>query len=117
MGVAGAMRRIVMRAVVVALSFLMLVSFGAAAQQPAPSPVPDKTGKIVAIGVGALIGIVAAEAIVVGDAAAIVGGVAGGVIAAWWYESAGDTSSPRGNVKPTAARQAAYHGETLVLTR
>ena len=114
-----------MRALVIALSLLALTSFGAAAQQPAPPAAPStpaptdsvKTGKVVAIGIGALLGIVAAEAVVVGDAAAIVGGVAGGVIGAWWYNSSGDSASPRGNVRPTAAQQAAYQGGALVYIR
>jgi hypothetical protein len=114
-----------MRALAIALSMLLLVSFGAAAQQPAPapqSPAPAptesvKTGKVVAIGLGALLGIVAAEAIVVGDAAAIVGGVAGGCIGAWWYSNSGEAASLKANVKPAAAREAAYHGEMLVVAR
>lgn len=108
-----------MRAVAIALSLLVLVSTGAVAQQPTPAPQATplenvNTGKVVAVGVGALLGIVAAEALVVGDAAAIIGGVAGGLVGAWWYNSGGDSASPRGSVKPTAARQAAYHGATPV---
>jgi phage tail tape-measure protein len=76
-----------------------------------------RTGKVVAVGIGALLGIVAAEAIAVGDAAAIVGGVAGGAIGAWWYTSSGDSASPRGNVKPASMHEAAYHGQTLVTIR
>src|SRR5215467_7704947 len=112
----------VMRAVVIALSLLVLVSTGAVAQQPAPAPQASpmdnvNTGKVVAVGIGALLGIVAAEAVVVGDAAAIVGGVAGGLVGAWWYSSGSETASPRGNVKQTGAREAAYQGGGLVIVR
>ena len=115
-----------MRAFIIALCLLVLLPFGAVAQQPAPAPAPAKpaapvegvnTGKVVAIGVGALLGIVAAEAVIVGDAAAIVGGVAGGAVGAWWYNSSSETAQAKANIRPTAAREAAYHGEMLVLAR
>jgi hypothetical protein len=72
-------------------------------------------GKIIAVGVGALIGVVVAPAVIGGDAAAIVGVVAGGLIGAWWYSSADGSASARADVRPTAAREAAVRTGEMVL--
>lgn len=56
--------------------------------QPAQSDVAGvSSGKVLAIGVGALLGVVAANAIVAGEGVTLVGGAAGGLLAAWWYEN------------------------------
>src|SRR5712691_7131414 len=80
-----------------ALALLVLSPLTAAAQQraaPAPvAPAPTNEGisssKILAIGAGAILGVVAAQAIVAGEGLTLVGGVAGGVLAAWWYDNSG----------------------------
>ena len=83
--------------IVGAFALLLLSPLTAAAQQrtapaqPAPAA-PAATAevssaKVLAIGVGALLGVVAANALVAGEGVTLVGGVAGGLIAAWWYES------------------------------
>jgi hypothetical protein len=73
------------------LALLFLVPHGALAQ-PAGAPTQNtpeiSTAKVLAIGIGVILGAAAAQAIVVGDGVALVGGIAGGVIAAWWYQSA-----------------------------
>lgn len=72
------------------LVLLFLGPQGALAEPPA-APLQNApeigTAKVLAIGIGAILGAVAAQAIVVGDGVALVGGIAGGVIAAWWYQS------------------------------
>jgi hypothetical protein len=86
--------------VVGALALLLLSPLTAAAQQraapvqpvqpapPAASAAAEvSSGKVLAIGVGALLGVVAANALVAGEGVTLVGGVAGGLIAAWWYEN------------------------------
>src|SRR5437762_10600636 len=86
--------RKLMLAVVLVLFGLM--PFTASAQQrPAQAPTLPTistegipTAKIVAIGIGAVLGAVAAEAILAGDAVGLLGGAVGGVLAAWWYDNA-----------------------------
>jgi hypothetical protein len=82
--------------IVGAFALLLLSPLTAAAQQraapaqPAPPPAAGvSSGKVLAIGVGALLGVVAANALVAGEGVTLVGGVAGGLIAAWWYENPG----------------------------
>ena len=124
-----------MRTLAIALSFLVLGSFGAAAQKPvAPAPVPPPVaapslpaapspslydsvtpGKVIAVGVGALIGVAVVPTVIGGESAAIVGGIAGGLIGAWWYGSADGAAAARVDVRPTAAREAANRGETTLV--
>jgi hypothetical protein len=96
--------------VVGAFALLVLSPLTAAAQQrPAPSPAAPPaasaaeavpSAKVLAIGIGALLGAVAGQAIVAGEGVTLVGGAAGGLIAAWWYENS--------NAGPT---RAAMHAE------
>ena len=118
-----------MRAFIVALGLTALLPFAALAQPKSAPPAPPapptqmmqmdgvKAGKVAAIGVGALLGVIAAEAVVVGDAAAIVGGVGGGIIGAWWYDSSGDTAKAPTKIKASVVREAAYRDEALRVGR
>ena len=83
-----------------AFALLLLSPLTAAAQQRAaptpptpPTPPPAAAGvsssKVLAIGIGALLGAVAANAIVAGEGVTLVGGAAGGLLAAWWYDNPG----------------------------
>ncbi|HEV2303483.1 MAG TPA: hypothetical protein VGR91_18105 [Stellaceae bacterium] len=86
-------------------ALLFLVPLGASAQSAAAPPQPSAdvgTAKVLAIGIGAILGVAAAQAIVVGDGVALVGGIAGGVIAAWWYGEAA------GGAKPAGLRQSLF---------
>jgi hypothetical protein len=79
---------------VCAFALLLLSPLTAAAQQRAASaPPPPAAGvsssKVLAIGIGALLGAVAANAIVAGEGVTLVGGAAGGLLAAWWYDNPG----------------------------
>jgi len=97
-----------------AFALLVLSPLTAAAQQkPAPSPgTPPTAGvaeavpsaKVLAIGIGALLGAVAGQAIVAGEGVTLIGGAAGGLLAAWWYENS--------NGGPT---RAAMHAEGAAL--
>ncbi len=78
-----------------ALALLVLSPLTAAAQPkaaPAPAPAfPQAAGvsssKVLTIGIGALLGAIAANALVAGEGVTLVGGAAGGVLAAWWYDN------------------------------
>jgi predicted MFS family arabinose efflux permease len=76
-----------------ALALLLLSPLTAVAQQrAAPAPPPPaaagvSSSKVLAIGIGALLGAVAANAIVAGEGVTLVGGAAGGLLAAWWYDN------------------------------
>ena len=75
---------------VAALALLVLSPLTAAAQQkPVVPPTIEgvSTGKVVAIGVGAILGSVVAQAVIVGEGVGLVGGVAGGLLAWWWYDN------------------------------
>jgi hypothetical protein len=93
-----------------------LMPFAASAQQRAPAAPPAQAqaadsvnyNKILAIGAGVVVGAVVFESVAVGDAMVLVGGVAGGLLGAWWYENAGD---PRLNIRQSAAMTIAYDGE------
>jgi uncharacterized membrane protein YebE (DUF533 family) len=88
-----------MRNLVLAGAFALLVLSpltAAAQQRPGPGPAPVappaaaegvSTAKMLSIGIGALLGAVAAQAIVAGEGVTMVGGVGGGLLAAWWYEN------------------------------
>ena len=65
----------------------------AAAQQKPAQALPATvegvpTAKIIAIGIGVVLGAVASEAVIAGDGVALLGGALGGVVAAWWYDGA-----------------------------
>jgi len=77
-----------------AFALLVLSPLTAVAQpKAAPAPTAPTTvegvsgAKVLAIGVGALLGAVAANAIVAGEAVTLIGGAAGGLLAAWWYDN------------------------------
>jgi hypothetical protein len=80
-----------------AFALLVLSPLTAAAQQraaPAPPPAAQRpaaegvsSAKVLAIGIGALLGAVAAQAIVAGEGVTLVGGAAGGLLASWWYDN------------------------------
>ena len=109
-----------------ALAVLVLLPMPAAAQQraapapAAPTPVAQTTiegfplDKLLAIGVGAIVGAAAAEAIIGGQVVALIGGVAGGLVGASWYDNGGSVRlamrEPAG--APTLAR-----AERLALAR
>ncbi|MSO65866.1 MAG: hypothetical protein EXQ85_08745 [Alphaproteobacteria bacterium] len=107
-------------ALVAAFVLVVMLPFGAAAQQRAPGPQPQPqlqdaiqgvtAGKILAIGVGVIVGAVVLDALLAANAAPLVGGIVGGFAGAWWYNNSGD-STPRVNIRqPThvavALRQA-----------
>jgi hypothetical protein len=91
--------RNLMLAVVLVLSALVPLS-ASAQQKPVQAPSAPtlsveglSSAKILAIGIGAVLGVVAAEAVLAGDTVGLLGGVAGGVLAAWWYDSASGSPS------------------------
>ena len=91
--------RNLMLAVVLVLSAMVPLS-ASAQQRPAQAPSTPtlsvegiSSAKILAIGIGAVLGVVAVEAILAGDTVGLLGGVAGGVLAAWWYDSASGSPS------------------------
>lgn len=94
------MRKLLLGSVLV---LLFMVPLGASAQ-PAQGPKTAEVGtaKVLAIGIGAILGAAAAQAIVVGDGVALVGGIAGGVVAAWWYGEAAE------GAKPASLRQSLF---------
>jgi hypothetical protein len=107
-----------------ALALLVLSPLTAAAQQraaPAAPAIPSTiegvaTAKVLAIGIGVVLGAVATEALVAGEGVILVGGVAGGLIAAWWYENANSVSG-RAAIRQPAAAPALAHAERLALAR
>lgn len=107
----------------VALAASFLLSFGASAQPAAPPP-PSQSqpaadggggGKLVAIGVGVIAGVAVAEAVGVVDTASLLGGVVGGYLAAWWYDSLSDAARMRSNMRQPTAASAAWRPEQLAL--
>ena len=114
--------------IVGALALLVLSPLPAAAQQraaPAPAPAAPapqaavegvSSAKVLAIGIGALLGAVAAQAIVAGEGITLVGGAAGGLLAAWWYEVA--SSGPtRAAMREPAGAPFLARTERLALAR
>jgi len=101
--------RNLMLAVVLVLA--ALVPLPASAQQrPAQAPSAPtisvegiSSAKILAIGIGAVLGVVAAEAVLPGDTDGLLGGVAGGILAAWWYDSASGGPSRAALRQPAVA--------------
>src|SRR5437763_17019825 len=91
--------RMVRRLVIgVALALLVLLPVTASAQpKPPASPTPPAQtqaasegpglDKIVAIGVGVLVGVLAGEALGGADALTLLAGVTGDNVGAWWYDS------------------------------
>ncbi len=99
-------------AILAMLALFGLLPFAASAQQraPTPTPAPQAQGqmmdsvnvnKVLAIGAGVVIGAVVLETLAVGDAMVLVGGVAGGLIGAWWYDNGGDPLT-RMAIRPAA---------------
>src|SRR5216684_6807348 len=74
-----------------AFALLVLSPLTATAQQkptpPTATAEPVPSAKVLAIGIGALLGAVAGQAIVAGEGVTLVGGAAGGLLAAWWYDN------------------------------
>lgn len=109
----------------VALALLVLLPVTASAQpKPPASPTPPAQtqaasegpglDKIVAIGVGVLVGVLAGEALGGADALTLLAGVAGGYVGAWWYDS-GDRV--RVNLRQPTAVAAAWRTSELTLAR
>jgi hypothetical protein len=108
----------------IALAAFLLVPFGASAQQaPTPpsqsQPVADgaNTGKLVAIGVGVIGGVAVAEALGVVNVVTLIGGVAGGYLVAWWYDSANDPAHMRMSGRQATAALATWPLERLALAQ
>jgi hypothetical protein len=106
----------------VALALLVFLPINASAQPKPPAP-PAQTqatsdgpglDKIVAIGVGVLVGVLAGEALGGADALSLLAGIAGGYVGAWWYES-GDRV--RANLRQPTAVAAAWRPSELTLAR
>jgi hypothetical protein len=112
-------RRLVI-GVVLALLVLLPVTASAQPKPPAPPAQSQATGdgpaldKIVAIGVGVLVGVLAGEALGGADALTLLAGVAGGYVGAWWYDS-GDRL--RANLRQPTAVAAAWQPSELALAR
>jgi hypothetical protein len=108
----------------VALALLVLLPLDASAQPKPPSPSAPPPSqvlgdglnldKLVVIGVGVLVGVVAAEAIGGADAVQLLAGLAGGYLGAWWYES-GDRV--RIGVRQPTATSAVWSGGKLALAQ
>jgi hypothetical protein len=101
-----------------ALALSVLSPWSASAQQQVAVP-PTIEGvssaKVLAIGFGALLGAVAAQALVAGEGVTLVGGLAGGVLGAWWYDN---SSAPvRAALREPAAAPALASAERLALAR
>ena len=69
-----------------------------------------------AIGIGAVLGVVAAEAVLAGDTVGLLGGVAGGILAAWWYDNA-STGPSRAALRQPAVAPIPARAESLALAR
>jgi hypothetical protein len=106
----------------VALALLILLPLDASAQpKPPAAPAPSQVlgdglnlDKIVVIGVGVLVGVIAAEAIGGADAVQLLAGLAGGYLGAWWYES-GDRV--RIGVRQPTATSALWSGGELAVAQ
>jgi hypothetical protein len=107
-----------------AFALLVLSPLTAAAQQraaPAPAaPAPIIEGvsstKVLTIGAGALLGVLAAQAIVAGEGLTLVGGAAGGLLAAWWYDNSSG-GSMRAAMHAQGGAPALARAERLALAR
>jgi hypothetical protein len=106
----------------VALALLVLLPVTASAQPKPPAPPAQAQvagdglalDKIVAIGVGVLVGVLAGEAIGGADAITLIAGVAGGYVGAWWYDSGANV---RANLRQPTAVAAAWQPSELALAR
>jgi hypothetical protein len=106
-----------------ALALALMAPAAVSAQQrtPQPSQPPQaasegvSTAKVLAIGTGAVLGVIAAQAIVIGDGVALVGGVVGGVAAAWWYDSASESGPTRASLRQPAALPTSASGDRVAL--
>jgi hypothetical protein len=115
------MRTLILAAV---LMLSVLMPFTASAQQkpvqapsaPSLSVEGISSAKILAIGIGAVLGVVAAEAVLAGDTVGLLGGVAGGILAAWWYDSASGSPS-RAALRQPAVAPIPARAESLALAR
>jgi hypothetical protein len=108
----------------IALAVSLLLPIGVSAQQaptapPQAQPTTDgvNTGKLVAIGVGVIAGVAVAEALGVVDTASLLGGVVGGYLAAWWYESSNKSMNTRVSVRQPTAASATWRAERLALVQ
>ncbi len=103
-----------------AFALLVLAPLTAAAQQkptpPAATAEPVPSAKVLAIGIGALLGAVAGQAIVAGEGVTLVGGAAGGLLAAWWYDNSGGGAT-RAAMRATAPVPELASAERLALAR
>ena len=65
---------------------------------------------------GALLGAAATQAIIGGQVVALVGGVAGGLVGAWWYENSSG-GSVRAVMREAAGAPTLARAESLALAR
>lgn len=114
------MRNLILAA---ALALVVLSPLTAAAQQrSAPSPAAPATiegvssAKVLAIGFGAILGAVAANALVVGEGVTLIGGIAGGVAASWWYDNS-SSSATRAAMRERTGGPAMANAERLAMAR
>ena len=101
-----------------AFALLVLSPLTALAQQKpaAPTVEPAPSAKVLAIGIGALLGAVAGQAIVAGEAVTLIGGAAGGLLAAWWYENS-TSGATRAAMRTTVPVPELASAERLTLAR
>src|SRR5260221_60264 len=105
----------------IALALLVLLPVGASAQPKPPAPPAQaqtvdgiNLDKIVAVGVGVLVGVLAAEALGGADALTLLAGVAGGYVRAWLYDSGHRVLA---NLSQPTAVAAAWQPGELALAR
>jgi hypothetical protein len=104
---------------VAALVLFAMAPLPVAAQQKPALPATVEgvpTAKIIAIGVGVVLGAVAAEAVIAGDGVALLGGALGGVVAAWWYDGASAGPS-RAALRQPVGTPVPVRAEQLALSR
>jgi hypothetical protein len=105
----------------IAMAVCFLMPFTVSAQQASPpsqaQPALEgsNTGKLVAIGVGVIAGVAVAETLGVVDTASLLGGVVGGYLAAWWYDSSSEGGRMRSNMRQPTAASAMWRPSQLAL--
>jgi high-affinity Fe2+/Pb2+ permease len=104
-----------------ALALLLLSPLTAAAQQRTAPAVPSttegvSTAKVVAIGVGALLGSVVAQTFIIGEGVGLVGAAAGGLLAWWWYDNSSGGTNRAAMREPIGAPSLA-NAERLAMAR
>jgi len=100
-----------------ALALLVLSPLTAAAQEKAPAAIEGvSSAKVLAIGFGAILGAVAANALVVGEGVTLLGGIAGGLAASWWYDNSSGGAARAAMRQPIGAPSLAS-AERLALAR